>query len=287
MNRLHIVLLVLFTCAVGCIPRAGFAFAEEPTKTTEAPLQTVKVNPKDGVEMVLVPAGEFLMGTSKEQLATCLEDVPAGIDERKFNDELPQHSVYLDAYYIYKTEVTIAQWNRFCKATGRPEAGMMDEVANWADYPMMGVTWEDAAAYAQWAGAGLPTEAQWEKAARGTDGRVYPWGNAWDARKVVKGHRKAAGTLPADTSPYGCLDMAGSVWEWCADWYDPAYYKNAPVRNPTGPEKGATRVMRGGTYSQSLPYLFRTTYRSETFPLSRNYFGIGFRCVVRIPEPVR
>ena len=277
------IVLAVFLCLSGVVIPAGFAIAGEPAKTPN-PIPAVKVNQVDGAAMVLVPAGEFLMGTSPEQLAACLEALPLGEDTRKFKDEMPQHKVFLDAYLIYKYEVTIAQYQKFCQATHRSVPGVA-EGATEAD-PMLNVSWEDAAAYAKWAKAALPTEAQWEKAARGTEGRVFPWGNDWDAAKCVNKSRvKPVGSVPADTSPYGCLDMAGNAWEWCADWYDPAYYKIAPPRNPTGPTRGTTRVLRGGSWSLSAPHRFRTAYRDNGFPATRNSFGTGFRCVVRVPSP--
>ena len=198
------------------------------------------------------------------------------------NSETPQHKVYLDDYWIYKTEVTVAQYRKFCQATGRQMPGLPD----WSkdDHPVVNVSWEDAAAYAQWAGAALPTEAQWEKAARGTDARVYPWGNEWDGAKCVNSTQstKPVGGIPAGASPYGCLDMAGNVWEWCADWYDAGYYKNAPARNPTGPATSTSRVLRGGSWLTPVPDVFRAAYRFWLNPGDRNdYFG--FRCVLRSP----
>jgi len=139
--------------------------------------------------------------------------------------------VNLDGYWIYKYEVTVAQYRKFCNETG----SNMPEAPSWGwqdDHPIVHVSWDNATAYTQWAGVRLPTEAQWEKAARGTDGRAYPWGNEWDATKCANsvGQRlsstKPIGSYPSDTSPYGALDMAGNVWEWCADWYDGNYYNN-------------------------------------------------------------
>jgi len=198
-----------------------------------------RINPKDGATMVYVPAGEFLMGSK---------------DGEGQDDERPQHKVFLTGYWIYRTEVTVAQYKKFCQATGRVMA--TDPPWKWQDdHPVVNVFWDDAAAYAQWANAALPTEAQWEKAARGTDSRVYPWGNDWDGEKCQNsvggknaGKTAPVGSMPAGASPYGCLDMAGNVWEWCADWYDAGYYKNAPARNPTGPATGTTRVLRGGSW---------------------------------------
>lgn len=174
----------------------------------DAHLGDVWVNPKDGAKLVYVPAGEFIMGSN---------DGPG--------DEKPQRRVYLDPYWIYKHEVTAAQYRRFCSETGRkmpnaPEWGGKD------DHPIVRVTWDDAKAYADWAGVSLPTEAQWEKAARGTDGRKWPWGDMFEAAKCVcsvgtdRTSTAPVGSMPKGASPYGCLDMAENVWEWCADWFE-------------------------------------------------------------------
>jgi formylglycine-generating enzyme required for sulfatase activity len=271
---------------------------------------TTKVNKIDGAEMVLIPAGEFLMGTSEEELAAWLKAHPDATREW-FSHEMPQHKVYLDAYYMYKHPVTVAQYRMFCEATGR--AMPLAPVWKWQDtHPIVYVTWDDAQAYAAWAGASLPTEAQWEKAARGTDGRIYPWGNEWDASKAQcskerlgdAGRTAPVGSFPAGASPYGALDMAGNVWEWCADWYGREYYTNAPARNPPGPteaqatlldlpvikdgrlvwEKGKPRVLRGGSWSDTNPVNFRAANRFFYNPTNRNY-NYGFRCVLRSPGP--
>jgi len=295
MNKLGILLLLL-ACGLG-----GAAFP------------ATRVNPKDGAEMVLVPAGEFLMGTSEEDIAAWLAAHPT--DERElFADELPQRSVYLDAYYIYKTEVTVAQYRQFCQATGREMPPMPSW--GWQDaHPIVSVTWDDAAAYAAWAGVALPTEAQWEKAARGADGRLYPWGNAWPppvnagnfADEACKRSGKykdwtfiagyddsyaetaPVGSFPPGASPYGVLDMAGNVWEWCADWYDPSYYKTAPTRNPTGPPAAVAielapgltitaRVVRGGSWNNVSPRYFRGANRNDLYLVPLSIPDYGFRC---------
>jgi len=196
-----------------------FALLPSPNShppTTVKPVDTktkTKTNLKDGAKMIWIPAGEFLMGSDEN------------------DDEKPPHMVNLDGYWIYKYEVTVAQYRKFCNETG----SNMPEAPSWGwqdDHPIVHVSWDNATAYTQWAGVRLPTEAQWEKAARGTDGRAYPWGNEWDATKCANsvGQRlsstKPIGSYPSDTSPYGALDMAGNVWEWCADWYDGNYYNN-------------------------------------------------------------
>ena len=226
----------------------------------------VRINPRDGAEMVYVPAGEFLMG-SKDG-----EAEPA---------ERPQHKVYLDGSWMYKNDVTVAQYRSYCKATKRelpdaPEWGWKD------DHPMVNVTWDDAKAYCGWAGASLPTEAQWEKAARGTDGRKYPWGNGWDKTKANSDQSGLEATTPVGSYPiggsaYGCLDMAGNVFQWCADWYDENYYASSPARNPTGPVTGTYRVLRGGSWSFNSDFC-RSAIRYFYSP-AYWYDSIGFRCV--------
>lgn len=221
----------------------------------------VVINQIDGAEMILIPEGEFIIGS--------LEN----------DNEKPQRKVGLDAYYIYKTEVTVAQYRKFCEATRRnmpeePEWGWRD------DHPIVNVSWYDAAAYARWAGAALPTEAQWEKAARGVDGIEYPWGNAWDAGKAQCSANKLGdaggpapvGSFPAGSSPYGVLDMAGNVWEWCADWYRSDYYGTQPN----------TRVLRGGSWFNSYLGFFRTTSQGNKNPTAWGDV-YGFRCVSRSP----
>jgi len=154
--------------------------------------------------MVYVPVGEFMMGS----------------DPRPY-DEVLQPKVYLDGFWMYRHPVAVAQYRRFCSETGRK----MPMPPSWGwkeDHPIVNVTWDDAKAYADWAGVALPTEAQWEKAAGGTDGRVYPWGKTFDASKAVcsvwsrRSSTAPVGSIPAGASPYGCLDMAGNVWEWCS-----------------------------------------------------------------------
>jgi formylglycine-generating enzyme required for sulfatase activity len=237
----------------------------------------VRINSKDGAEMVWVPAGEFLMGSTDEEIAQLLKENP-GWKADWFAREKPQRKVNLDGYWIYKNPVTVAQYRKFCEATGRK----MRDAPTWGwkdDHPIVNVTWHDATAYAKWAGGRLPTEAQWEKAARGTDGRRYPWGNDWpppkgagnfadkaltrEAPELAKALSEAGfpplsdyddgyaytspvGSFPAGASPYGALDMAGNVWEWCEDWYGKDYYKSAPLTNPQGPGSGSYRVVRGG-----------------------------------------
>ncbi|MHB1461698.1 MAG: formylglycine-generating enzyme family protein [Armatimonadota bacterium] len=227
----------------------------------------MKINTIDGAEMMWVPAGKFLQGQY--------------LDFRSV--QAPRRSVYLDGFWIYKNEVTVVQYRTFCQATYRamPEAPK----EGWQDiYPITGVNWQDAADYAAWAQVSLPTEAQWEKAARGTDGREYPWGNSWDITKCVNYQNSTTGiepvgSYPTGVSPYGCMDMAGNAWEWCSDWYDANYYHVAPSKNPKGPSSGSMRAMRGGAWFNFAlrDYDFRCAYRFGFNPAAHE-FNYGFRC---------
>jgi len=252
----------------------------------------VKVNPKDGAEMVLVPAGEFIMGSSNEHISTILKSNPVYL-LKTFANEMPQHKVYMDPYYIYKNEVTIAQYRKFCVDTNRK---MPDIPQFWGfpeeTLPIVDISWEDAKAYADWAGVIIPSEAQWEKAARGTDGRIYSWGDNWDNTKCANRSNStnssllcypySVGSFTVGASPYGCQDMTGNVGEWCSDWYNPEYYSISPKNNPTGPFSGNFHVTRGGAGNSSLLYLRVATRHL----LGTNPHGIttGFRCAYMAPE---
>jgi formylglycine-generating enzyme required for sulfatase activity len=224
--------------------------------------------------MVFVPAGEFLMGSSDA-------DKDAGSDEK------PQHTVYLDAFWIDKYEVTNAQYKQ-CVGAGRCQQPSTTSSSTrssyygdskYDNYPVIGVSWRDAILFCEWAGKRLPTEAEWEKAARGAAGRIYPWGDRYDISKVNAdgkvGDTTAVGSYPAGASPYGAMDMAGNVWEWVADWYDAKYYASSPKDNPTGPS-GSARVLRGGAWD-SYQYFVRAADRNSIYPDYR-LINVGFRC---------
>jgi len=234
-------------------------------------------------DMIYVPAGEFIMGSSEEDVQKFLLIFTYRNPER-FADEQPQHIVYLDAFYIDKYEVTNAQYREFVEATGRKPPIYLDmEPYNHPDQAVMGVSWEDANAYAMWRGKRLPTEAEWEKAARGTDGRYWPWGNEWDPTKLnandagaVDGYVYTApvGKYPQSVSPYGAYDMAGNVFEWVSDWYDKNYYKYSPKVNPQGPISGENHVARGGSWDVNNDF----TRCASRFGISPGSLLVGIRC---------
>jgi len=286
--RWSLLLLGLTVSLPACLA-ADAPAAKPPVTPIKAPKVVVKINPKDGATMVWITAGKFLMGSTDAQIEALCKANPS-YKKDWFFGEKPQHSLYLDGFWMYKNDVTVAQYNKFCAATARemrpaPSWGWID------DHPVVDVTWDDAKAYAAWAGVTLPTEAQWEKAAHGADGLIYPWGNEWDAEKCNNWLAKhflhktsPVESYPSGASPYGCMDMAGNVWQWCADWYDKNYYKNSPIQNPTGPTTGTARVLRGGSWYSNDSRYYRATDRDCYNPLTR-YVDIGFRCAVCSPGP--
>lgn len=249
------------------------------TRPTVTPTPFVsRVNDADGAELVFVPAGEFLMGSDHRT------------DPYFWGAEEPEHTVYLDAFWIYRTEVTNAMYQQCVKAQACPKpmwnhsntrSEYYDD-PSYVDYPVIYVSWVHATAYCKWAGGRLPTEAEWEKASRGMDGRLFPWGDASPSSQQANfrdsGYRDtvSVGTYPDNISPYGALDMAGNVWEWTFDWFQSAYYNVSPNENPRGPATGSTRVMRGGSWHNTADGV-RTVARASIKP-EDTFNTLGVRC---------
>lgn len=258
-----------------------------------------QVSPRDGVALVHIPAGTFLMGSGKSE-----------------KNERPERKVQLSAYWIDQTELTASRFARFAEATqhrttaeAEKWAWVWDDSLNkgkggwrrekdvswrnpsgkgsdWKampEQPVSQVSWTDADAYCRWAGRRLPTEAEWERAARGDDGRKYAWGNERDPKRAnLHGGEDGfpgvapVGRFPQGASPFGVLDMAGNVWEWVTDWYHPQAYKTMAAKDPKGPAKGTRRVVRGAAWGSPIDWA-TTTNRYDRLPPYRNN-KIGFRC---------
>jgi serine/threonine-protein kinase len=275
---------------------------------TDAPMDTpihletglTTVSPQDEMVMVYVPAGDFLMGAKAGDL---IEDA----------NELPQHTINLDAFWIDRTEITNGMFAKFVQATGYQtdaerfgtgtaldflqgrsswdpaRSGVSwqhpnnpsDNIDNLSMRPVVQVSWNDASAYCKWVNRRLPTEAEWEKAARGEDGNIYPWGNEDPNADLLNfdllvGHLTDVGSYPAGASPYGALDMLGNAYEWVFDWYDSNYYSHSPASNPQGPISGSTHIIRGGSWNYGVVWT-HTTSRSKLVPTAR-VETLGFRC---------
>jgi formylglycine-generating enzyme required for sulfatase activity len=253
-----------------------------PIRTLPAILYPTKIIDTKDVEMALVPAGEFSMGDNGGQ-----EDVK------------PAHTVYLDAFYIDVYEVTNAQYEN-CVVAGvcqPPIYNGSNSRSNYYgnpqydNYPVIYVNWDMAKTYCEWRGADLPIEAQWEKAARGTDARTYPWGedipdcnkaNYSGPDRICVGDTTVVGNYKNGKSPYGIYDMAGNVWEWVADWYSETYYQNSPITNPLGPELGQARVVRGGAWL-GLYYFLRASGRHSESYWQQGFIDVGLRCSHALP----
>ncbi len=238
---------------------------------------------QDGIVMVYIPPGEFMMGQTAEEKKWLIDQIGKEKYNSYYTNELPLHKVYLEGYWMGKYEVTFSQYDRYCNETKIEKPG--DKGWGRENRPVINVSWTEAAAYCQWLSDKtgllfkLPTETQWEKAARGNDQRKYPWGSQEPDKNLANfsvniGTTTPVGSYPAGASPYGLLDMAGNVWEWCSDWYEAGYYKNSPQKNPAGPNSGSDRVVRGGSWYSEARNL-RCAYRHDYGPSSR--FNLGFR----------
>ncbi len=290
-HKLAWALLMIMLCT-GCGTAPAQPTPLPPTRAAVSPASTPRPSPTlppvepqagaarvwegDGSVMVYVPAGTFWMGSRED-------------DPDADGDEYPQHEVYLDGFWIDQMEVTNRLYagcvaERACNAP-YPSASHTRQTyygdPQFADHPVINVSWNDAVDYCQWAGKRLLSEAEWEKAARGTDARKYPWGNTPPDAALAnynqnEGDTVEVGRYPAGASPYGALDMAGNVYEWVADRYDAHYYDQSPRDNPAGPSSGTLRTVRSGAWLY-VERRIRTTFRSERDPTTRDG-TIGFRC---------
>ena len=278
LKLLILLILPLILIFQSCQPKVDFFLKKEtiPTKTASAPTLPREI---DG--MVLIQGGWFLMGSNKKA------------------NERPVHKVYVKSFYMDKFEVTVEEFRRFCIATGRKMP--MQPIWNSDNHPVVNVSWYDAQAYAKWAGKRLPTEAEWEYAARaGGNSLTYPfqmerayiksYGNVADFSLYQKDRRRVivgsyedgfpftspVGYFPPN--PFGIYDLEGNVLEWCADWYDARYYSQSPQTNPGGPPKGSYKVIRGASWNRSGDYL-RTTFRTY-YPPQCTFDFLGFRCAM-------
>jgi formylglycine-generating enzyme required for sulfatase activity len=305
MRRITFLLLLLLT---GCIPVSSSTLP--PSSTPKPGIGSKQVSAKDGMVMVFVPEGNFQMGSNDDS-----------------DYEKPTHTVWLDAFWIdqteinntqfekfviesnYKTDAEFADWSyvfdmssgKWTKVSGanwRHPQGHTSNLEGLENHPVAYMSWNDASAYCKWAGRRLPSEAEWEKAARGTDNRIYPWGNqkpgrnllnfadknitlGWADKNTDDGYpfTSPVGHYPEGASPYGALDMAGNVWEWVNDWFDPDYYLSQTIwRNPTGPSATSGRVLRGGSWGDSGK-VTRSSFRLAYFPMDW-YAFYGFRCAI-------
>jgi len=274
---------------------------------SEAYPERFVVNLSDGAELVWVPAGEFMMGSTAKQNDELWAENGWSSD-RPTNE--PAHRVWISqGFWMYKHEVSNGQYTKFLAATGHDAPDGWEHFRQFPTLPVA-ATWDDCEAYAEWASGRLPTEAEWEWAARGPEGRQYPWGDAWDRAKCccaefwagrslnsddmwktwfdatgierlgavsdwsgVSSHIKEVGSFPQSTSWCGALDMAGNVWEWCADWYGDYYYAASPWDDPRGPTNGQMRVMRGGSWFSYGGDNCRSASRGRYYPDS---WGVSF-----------
>jgi formylglycine-generating enzyme required for sulfatase activity len=226
----------------------------------------------DGMVLICVSAGKFKMGSTTD-------------DPLSYPNEHPQHDIYLDTFWMDRTEITNSMYFR-CVQSGMCKPPIQGSYqynnSSYANHPVI-VDWQEAQNYCQWANRQLPTEAQWEKAARGEDARTYPWGDDISCQRAnysgCVGDTKPVGSYPEYASVYGALDMAGNVWEWTADWYNKDYYTNSPIENPKGPTNGERHVLRGGAWD-AFDRNLRTAYRNG---LSEGSYG--FRCVLTPETP--
>jgi formylglycine-generating enzyme required for sulfatase activity len=298
------------------LKKLPFVFFIFLTLLINSPLSAKEVDIKNRYpDMVYIPAGYVEIGSSDQEISQAMEIFKNAENiepvHNWFDDEVPKHKVWMEAFYLDKYEVTNREYMKFVRAGGyskeifwsadglewlsekeisAPEC-FDDSRFNDPDHPIVCINWYEASAYAKWAGKRLPTEAEWERAARGESKRMFPWGDDASADNGYRanyhpggeaqdkdGHRFTAPVtaFPNGVSPFGIFQMAGNVWEWCEDWYGENYYAKSPKKNPYGPRNGLEKIVRGGSWLNSIISI-RTPYRSYVDPKLR-YSHIGLRC---------
>ncbi len=281
--------IIFIVLLLGTVVFSACVKGDDSTSSGGTTLEQVKIFQRDGREMVLIPAGEFIMGTDRVDKENT--HLKIGAVKPLFLDQHPERKVHLEAYYIDRYEVTNAEYKQFID-----DSGYNDLPANWVDgvfpegmdnYPVTHISWDEALTYALWAGKRLPSEEQWEKAARGSAGGLYPWGNEYfkgHANINLDGSRELApiGSYPKDKSPYGVFDMGGNVMEWTQDWYM-AYPGNTRKDSRFGKK---FKALKGSAFQKAGHY-FMDAYR---FAFARTeadpdgyYENVGFRCVKAVP----
>jgi eukaryotic-like serine/threonine-protein kinase len=269
------------------------------TPTERLGIGSTYISEKDGMMMMYVPVGEFQMGATVADHQSCntrslVNEYDPWICNHETKPQTPQHSLWLDAYWIDQTEVTNRMYAS-CVTDGVclvPHKKSSITISNYYgnhqfdNYPVINVDWNMAKTYCEWTGKMLTTEAQWEKAAKGTDDRIYPWGNQSSDSTLSnydpnKGDMTQVGSYPKGASPYGVFDMAGKVWEWVADWYGSDYYASSPTKDPAGPSSGMDKIQRGGFWIEywSNTFLARIIDRGASNPATWSSYG-SFRCVM-------
>lgn len=264
--------------------KTGNKVAREAAESAVNPVAKATVSNVESNEMVLVPAGPFVMGTDDVDASGKSQEF--GFNEPLYLNEQPRRELNLDAFYIDKYEVTNGQFVAYLRALGKYTEQQITTLVERlqlqdSKLPVRNLTWYKADEYCRFVGKRLPTEAEWEKAARGTDGREYPWGNDWNPEYVNKGQNEAdvmpVGSIEEGKSPYGVYEMAGNVMEWTADWYEA--YPGAEYKSPNYGQK--RKVARGGSWGgvghYVIPHYFRVAYRFN-FPPDQAFNDVGFRC---------
>jgi len=306
------------TVTVEVSPTIEATFTPEATSTPEVKIGSIILSAIDNMKLVYVPSGSFLMGSSPDDLldecnrmfGTCKDNGDLiyfsdtqVIDNPTFSsysDEIPQHEIYLDSFWIDQTEITNLMYSKCVQANGCSPPSKKSSLSRpsyygnsqYDNFPVVNITWKDSKAYCEWAGRRLPTEAEWEKAARGADSRIYPWGSSSgsyyaNVNNTIRDTSKAGDYL-SGASPYGALDMIGNVWEWVADWHQSDYYGQSTSSNPPGPSSGSQRVVRGGAFNSGIFWngwevlsgdVNYSATRRLRYPPATSQSSVGFRCV--------